>query len=153
MSLSSAECTEVECATEQYIESPPPVDTETDKGGPAPRKRGRDFALRIQVELDSSSDEAPTSSRYIYLCEIHRQIDHTEMLQRRLAHSTNLARSFVMHSALLWAKETLLHLRRFVPSPRFCPLPLFHCSIGGMQLQQVLWPPSAVYAAGQDYAA
>jgi hypothetical protein len=46
----------------------------------------------IQVELDSSSDKAPTSSRSIYLREIHRQIDHNEMLQRRLAHSSKLLR-------------------------------------------------------------
>jgi hypothetical protein len=39
--------------------------------------------------------------------------------------------SFVMQRALSWAKATLLHLRRFVPSPRPWPLPLFHCSIGG----------------------
>jgi hypothetical protein len=44
------------------------------------------------VELDSSSDEAPTSSRLIYLPEIHRQIDHNEMLQRWLAQSTKLLR-------------------------------------------------------------
>jgi hypothetical protein len=54
-------------------------------------RRGRGaFAPRIQVELDSSSDEAPTSSRSIYLLEVHRQIDHNEMLQRWLAHSTKL---------------------------------------------------------------
>ncbi len=126
MSLTSAECTEVEYATELYSESPPPVGTKTDK----PRKRGRDFELHIQVKLDSSSDEAPTSSRSIYLREI--QVDHNEMFQRRLAHSTWLAHSsFAMQSALPWAKETLLHLRRFIPSPRLCPLPLFHRSIGG----------------------
>ncbi len=55
-------------------------------------KRRRGFAQRIQVELDSSSDEAPTSSRSIYLRAIHRQIDHNEMLQRRLAHSTKRLR-------------------------------------------------------------
>ncbi len=64
----------------------------TDNGDTAPRKRGRDFALRIQMELDSSSDEALTSSRSIYLREIHRHIDHNEVLQRRLAHSTKLLR-------------------------------------------------------------
>jgi hypothetical protein len=71
MSSCSAECTEVEYATERYLESPLPVGTKTDKGDLAPRKRGRDFALRIQVEIDCSSDEAPTSSRSIYLREIH----------------------------------------------------------------------------------
>jgi hypothetical protein len=109
MSSSCAECTEAEYATEQYSESPPPVGTKIDKGGPAPRKRSRDFALRIQVELDSSSDEAPTASRSIFLRGIHLQIDHNEMLQRRLA------RSFVMRSALPWAKETLLRLRQLCP--------------------------------------
>ncbi len=80
---SSAEFTEVEYATERYSESPPPVGTKTEKGDTAPRKRDRNFALRIQVELDSSSDEAPNASRFIYLREIHRQIDHIEMLQHQ----------------------------------------------------------------------
>jgi hypothetical protein len=93
MSLSSAECTEVKYATEWYSESPPPVCTKTDKGNTVPRKRGKDFAPRIQVELDYSSDEAPASSRSIYLQEIHSQIDHNEMLQRWLAHSTKLLRN------------------------------------------------------------
>jgi hypothetical protein len=92
MSVTSAECTEVEYATERYSESPPPDCTKTDNGDTATRKRRRGFALRIQVELDSSSNEAPTSSRSIYLREIHRQIDHNEMLQRQLAHSTKLLR-------------------------------------------------------------
>ncbi len=39
--------------------------------------------------------------------------------------------SFAMQSALPLAKETLLPLRQFVPSPWLCPMPLFHCSIGG----------------------
>jgi hypothetical protein len=93
MSLSSAECTEVAYAPERYSESPPPVCTKIDKGDTALRKRGRDFAPHIQVELDSSSDKAPTSSRSIYLREIHRRTDHNEMLQRRLAHSTKLLRN------------------------------------------------------------
>jgi hypothetical protein len=96
MSVTSAECTEVEYATERYSESPPPDSdgTKTDKGDTVTvqRNRHRGFAPRIQVELDSSSNEAPTSSRSIYLWEIHRQIDHNEMLQRRLAHSTKLLR-------------------------------------------------------------
>ncbi len=92
MSLSSADCTEVENATQRYSESPPPVSTKTDKGDTVLRKRRRGFALRIQVELDSSSNEAPTSSRSIHLQEIHRQIDHNEMFQRQLAHSTKLLR-------------------------------------------------------------
>ncbi len=40
-------------------------------------------------------------------------------------------RSFAMQSALPLAKETLLHLRRFVPSHWLCPMPLFHRLIGG----------------------
>ena len=92
MSVTSVECTEVEYATERYYESPPPVGTKTDKGDTATWKMRRDFAPRIQVELDSSSDEAPTSSRSIYLLEIHRQIDHNDMLQSRHAHSTKLLR-------------------------------------------------------------
>jgi hypothetical protein len=39
--------------------------------------------------------------------------------------------SIAMQSALPLAKETLLHLRLFVPSPRLCSMPLFHRSIGG----------------------
>ncbi len=85
-------CTEVEHSTERYSESPPPVCTKTGKGKPAQRKRCRDFAQQIQVEYDSSSEEAPTASRSSYLWEIHRQIDHNDMLQRRLAHSTQLLR-------------------------------------------------------------
>jgi hypothetical protein len=54
--------------------------------------RRRGFVQRIQVELDSSSNEAPTSSRSICLREIHCQIDHKEVLKRRLAHSTKLLR-------------------------------------------------------------
>jgi hypothetical protein len=92
MSLTSAECTEVEYATERYSESPLPVGTKPDKGDTATpkRRRGSSFVQRIQVELDSSSGHTPTSSRSIYLREIHRQIDHNEMLQRRLAHSRKL---------------------------------------------------------------
>jgi hypothetical protein len=59
VSLTSAECTEIEYATERYSESPPRVGTKADKGDTAP----------------SLSDEAPTSSRSIYLREIHRQIE------------------------------------------------------------------------------
>jgi hypothetical protein len=92
MSVTSAECTEAEYAIERYSESPPPDGTKTDNGDTSTRKRRRGFAPRIQVELDSSSDEAPTSSRSIYLWEIHSQIDHNEMIQRRLAHSTKLLR-------------------------------------------------------------
>ncbi len=92
MSVTSAECTEVEYATKRYSKSPPPDGTKTDNGNTSTRKRRRGFAPRIQVELDSSSDEAPSSSRSIYLREIHRQIDHNEMLQRLLAHSTKLLR-------------------------------------------------------------
>jgi hypothetical protein len=92
MSVTSAECTEVAYATEWYSESPPPDGIKTDNGDTSTRKRRRGFTPRIQVELSSSSDEAPTSSRSFYLREIHRQIDHNEMLQRRLAHSTKLLR-------------------------------------------------------------
>jgi hypothetical protein len=92
MSVTSAECTEVEYATERYSELPPPNGTKTDNGDTSTRKRCRDFAPRIQVELSSSSDEAPTSSRSIDLQEIRRQIDRNEKLQRRLAHSTKLLR-------------------------------------------------------------
>jgi hypothetical protein len=60
MSVTSAECTEFEYAAERYSESPPPDGTKTNKCDTATRKRRRGFAPRIQVELDSSSDEAPT---------------------------------------------------------------------------------------------
>ncbi len=49
--------------------------------------------------------------------------------------------SFAMLSALPWAKETLLHLGRFVPSPRLCLLPLFHRSIGGKSAPASALPP------------
>jgi hypothetical protein len=39
--------------------------------------------------------------------------------------------SFAMLSALPLAMESLLHLRRFVPSPWLCPMPLFPRLIGG----------------------
>ncbi len=92
MSVTSAECTEVEYATERYSESPPLNGTKTDNGDTSTRKRRRGFAPRIQVELSSSSDDAPTSSRSIYLREIHRQIGRNEKLQRLLAHSTKFLR-------------------------------------------------------------
>jgi hypothetical protein len=92
MSVTSAECTEVEYATELYSDSPPLDCTKTDKDDAALRKRSRGFAPRVQVELDSSSNKAPTSSRSIYLQKIHRQIDHNEMRQLRLAHSTKFPR-------------------------------------------------------------
>jgi hypothetical protein len=120
-SSSSAQCTEVEYATEWYSESPPPVCTKTDEGEPAERERHRDFALRIQAEYDSSSDEAPTASRSIYVRVIHCQIDHNDISSACLL-TTPI--SFAMQSALPWATETILHLRRFVP------LPPFHCLIG-----------------------
>ncbi len=100
---SSAECTEVEYATERYSESQPRVGTKSDKGEDAPRKRRREFmefALRIQVSNDSSSDEKSTSSRGVYLLAIHRQIDHhNNMLQRRLEHSTKVLR-YAEHLAM-----------------------------------------------------
>jgi hypothetical protein len=63
-SSSSAQCTEVEYATERYLESPPPVGTKTDKGQPAQRKRHRDFAPRIQVEYYSSSEASSQCREY-----------------------------------------------------------------------------------------
>jgi hypothetical protein len=131
MLVTSAECTEVEYATERYSGSPPSVGTKTDKGDTATRKRRRGFAPRIQVELDSSSDEALTRSRSIYLREIHRQIDHNEMLHRLLAHSTKLLRD----AERIAVGDGNSHLRRLVPSPRLCPMPLFHRSIGGKSAQ------------------
>jgi hypothetical protein len=91
------------------------------------------------VELNSSSDEALTSSRSIYLREIHLQIDHNEMLQRRLAHSTKLL-CYAERIAMAEGKGAggwpeLLHLRWFVPLPRLCPMSLFHRSIGGKSAQ------------------
>jgi hypothetical protein len=124
MSLTSAECTEVECATERYSESPPPV-----WGDTATRKRHRGFAPHIQVELDSSSDEAPTS----YLLEIHCQIDHNEMLQRRLAHSTKFlsdAERIAMGKGNVPASQDQAQVVR-----PLCPLPLFHRLIGGKTAQ------------------
>jgi hypothetical protein len=155
MSVISADCTEVEYATELYSDSPPPDGTKTDKGDTATRKRRRGYAQRIKVELDSSSDEAPTSSRSIYLREIHRRIDHNEMLQRRLAHSTKLLRY----------AERIAMGEGNPPAPQaVCPLalafkfaqcPYLTALLEATHLHQVPWPPSAAaaYAAGQDYAA
>ncbi len=125
MSVTSAECTEVEYAAERYSESPPPDGTKTDKGDTATRKRRRGFALRIQVGLDSSSDEAPTSSRSIYLLEIHRQIDHNEMLQRRLAQSTKLLRDaerIAMGEGNPPAPQAVRHLAPALPHSPIPPL-------------------------------
>ncbi len=107
------------------------------------------MAPRIQVELDSSSDEAPTSSRSIYLRAIHRQIDHNEMLQLRLAHSTKLLRD----------AERIAIGKGNAPAPQavrplalaMCPMPLFHRSIGGNCAQASALAPSAAYAAGHTY--
>jgi hypothetical protein len=125
MSLTSAECTEVEYATERYSVSPPPVGTKIDKGYTAQRKRRRDFALRIHVELDTSSDEAPTSPRSIYLREIHRQIDHNEMFQRRLAHSIKLlldAERFAMGEVNASAPQAVRSLAPALPPVPIPPL-------------------------------
>ncbi len=130
MSVISAECMEVEYATERFSESPPPDGTKTDNGDTAMRKRHRGFAPRIQVELDSSSDEAPTSSKSIYLWEIHshRQIDHNEMLHRLLAHSTKLLRDA---ERIAIGEGNAPAPQAVLPSPGLCPMPLFHRSIGG----------------------
>jgi hypothetical protein len=73
------------------------------------------------VELTSSSDEAPTASRSIYLWEIHRQIDHNDMLQRQLAHSTKLLRG----------AERIAMREGNNPAPQAAsPLPLLHRLIG-----------------------
>ncbi len=140
MSVTSVECTEVEYASEWYSVSPPPVSpvgTKTDKGDTATRKRRRGFAPRIQVELDSSSDGAPISSRSIYLQEIYRQIDHNEMLQRQLAHSTKLlhyAECIVMGEGNAPAPQAVRPLVLALPN---APIPPLDCRQISSRLQQV----------------
>jgi hypothetical protein len=68
-------------------------------------------------------------SDLFYLLEIHREIDHNEMLQRRLAHSTKILRD-PEHIAM-GEGNALAPQAVFVPLPRFCPMPLFHRSTGG----------------------
>jgi hypothetical protein len=158
-SSSSAQYTEVEYATERYSESP--VGTKTDKGvkgEPAQRKRLRGFAHRIHGDYDSSSDEPLIASKSFYLREIHRQIDHNDMLQRRLAHSTKL-----LHDV----ERIAMGDGNDLAPQAVVPLPLFHRLIGSnstparyaVQLEPlcsvpqftffvatVPWPPSAAYA-------
>jgi hypothetical protein len=127
--------------------------TKTDKGDIATRKRRRGFAPRIQVEHDSSSDEAPTSSRSIYLWEIHRHIVHNEMLQRLLVHSTKLLRDaerIAMGEGNAPAPQAVRPLALALPNAH-CPY--YTAQLEANQLKQVPWPPSAAYAAGQGYAA
>ncbi len=101
------------------------------KGDTATRKSRRGFTPRIHVELDSSSDKALEHFVVVNLAvnfpQIHRSGESLGLL--------TAPSSFVMQSALPWAKETLLHPRRFVPSPRLCPTPLSHRSIGGKSAQ------------------
>jgi hypothetical protein len=61
--------------------------------------------------------------------------------------------TFAMQRALPLAKETLLHLMRFVPSPGYAQCPYSTARLEATVLKQVSWPPLAAYAAGQDYAA
>ncbi len=151
MSLTSAECTEVEYETERCSESPPPVGTKTDKGDTATRKRRRGIAPRIQVELDSSSDEAPTSSRSIYLRKIHRQIDHNEMLQRQLAHSTKRLRD--AERITMGEGKRSCTSGGSPPRPGFAHCPYSTARLEANQLKQVPWPPLVAYAVGRDYTA
>jgi hypothetical protein len=57
---------------------------------PDVHKRKREFALRIQVGYDSSSDEGSASSREVYLRAIRKQIQHNDMIQGRIEHSTKI---------------------------------------------------------------
>ncbi len=108
---------------------------------------------RIHVELDSSSDEAPTSSRSIYLLEINRQIDHNEMFQCRLAHSTKLLRDAERIAMGDDNPPAPQAVRSLAPALPPAPIP----PLDWRQLSSSKCPgppgPSAAYAAGQDYAA
>jgi hypothetical protein len=107
MSLASAECidSEVEYTTELYSVSPPPVGTKTNKGYTTTWKRHRGFSPCIQVELDFSSNEAPTSSRSIS-GKFTARLTPTKCSSASLLTARS---SFAMQSALPWTKETLLH--------------------------------------------
>jgi hypothetical protein len=110
-SSSPAECTEVENTMERYSESPPPVGTKTDKREPEQLKRSKDFAQQIQVELDSSSDQAPTqglsqvASRSVY--------PRLTTLTCSSAGLLTAPSSFAIQSALPWATTAIWH-----PVPR-----------------------------------
>jgi hypothetical protein len=128
MSVTSAGCTEVEYATERYSESPPLDGTKTDNGDTvtATRKMLRGFAPHIQVELQPTKPLLPPD---LFICRKFTARSTTTKCSS--AGLLTAPSSFAMQIALPLAKKTPLHLRRFVPSPWLCPMPLFHRSIGG----------------------
>jgi hypothetical protein len=75
------------------LESPPPDCNKSHMEEGAPRKRKWEFAPRIEVGYDSSSDEESASSTEVYLRAIHKQIEHNGMLQRRIENSTKVLRN------------------------------------------------------------
>jgi hypothetical protein len=88
-----------------------------------------------------------THSRSIYLQEIHCQIDHNEMLQRWLAHSTKLLRNA---ERIAWRRKRSCTSDGSFPRPGYAQCPYSTARLEATVLKQVLWPPSAAYAAGQD---
>jgi hypothetical protein len=108
-SSSSAECTKIEHATDRYSASQPPCrpmarkqfsdDTApaADTKGEQSRKARRDFALWMQVKLDSSSGEAPSPSRSAVLREIHSQIDYNAKLHSQIDYITKILRNAGAH--------------------------------------------------------
>jgi hypothetical protein len=121
MSVTSAECTEVEYATERYSESPHPDGTKTDKGDTATRKRRR--GLNCAYKWSSIPQAArPRLPPDLFICgKFTARSTTTKCSSAGLLTAPS---SFTMQSALPLAKETLLHLRRFVPSPWLCRMPL-----------------------------
>jgi hypothetical protein len=119
MSL-TAECTEVEYATELYSESPPPVGTKTDKGDTVTR-RGAEVlhcAYKWSSILQATKPQLPPD---LYICgKFTAGLTTTKCSSAGLLTARS---SFAMQSTLPWAKETLLHLRQFVPLPSFATCP------------------------------
>jgi hypothetical protein len=137
MSVISAECTKVEYATERHSESPPPVGTKQTR---AILRRGRGAEVLHHAYKWSSILQArkPRLTPDLFICgKFTARLTTTKCSSAGLLTARS---SFAMQSALPWAKETLLNLRRFVLSLRLCPIipppmPLFHRSIGGKSAQ------------------
>jgi hypothetical protein len=108
------------------------------------RKRGAEVlhrAYKWSLILQAMKPRLPQ----IYLsAEIHRQIDHNEML--RLAHSTKLLRD-AEHIACHERRKRSCTSGGSSPRPGFAQCPYSTDRLEANQLKQVPWPPSAAYAA------
>jgi hypothetical protein len=127
--------------TTVYSVSPPPVATKTDKGGPAPWKRGSDFALRLQVELDSSSDVAATKSQLppvLFICGKFT----ADRPQRNAPAPAGSQHQDPSQCGVPCHGEGNAPAPQAVrPLAPVLPLPLFHRSIGGNSAPASALPP------------